>query len=88
MGNGLSAALCAAAALTWFVTNRHQDTLTTCLFILAGLVAVSCEAWLAWSGGSVYVQGAICLATSGVAAASLWRARVSGNDPALSTGTP
>ena len=75
LGYGLSSIMCAVVALAWFVANRDDDTMTTGLFMAAGLAAVVVQALLAWRNEYVVVQGLIVLVTSAAAATSLWRAR-------------
>jgi O-antigen/teichoic acid export membrane protein len=84
IGYGLSAAMCAVIALAWFVSEPDEDTMKTCLFIVAGLVVVSIQALLAWYGRLVILQGAIVVVTSAAALAGLWRARASGAEAASS----
>lgn len=74
IGYGVSAVLTCIVSLLWFVTHPDEDTMTTCAIMIAGLIAVSTQAWLAWSDRLKVIQAAIFVGTAAAAALGLWRA--------------
>jgi O-antigen/teichoic acid export membrane protein len=75
VGYGIANGIGAAVALAWFVARQDEGWLTTLAMIAAGLLAVAVQAYLAWSGTYVVIQGCVVVATSLAVFISLWKAR-------------
>lgn len=75
IGYGVSNAIGAAVALTWFVFRRGEGTGSTLALIAAGFAVVSLQGFLAWTDGFYVIQACLFAITSVGALTWLWKAR-------------